>query len=254
GPRPRCSSPGCSCSAASATRPSACSRRSWATSRPRGSRRACASRTPAKQPLATLRSPCQRPSRRSTRATWSAASNSCSKRSRVPTAARTTSARSWSPSSTSSASSTRWRARPAGASPRPCTSGPVRKSDAEPTDSRTGPLVAEVAAIALGAKQGALPAPVERVRAYAGRGLEGEYHLAPQRAESGAAITLIAEEALAGLRDDTGIALSHAESRRNVLTRGVDLNALVGRRFRVGDVECEGVELCEPCLGLARLV
>jgi len=125
---------------------------------------------------------------------------------------------------------------------------------ANPTRNRRTHGLAEVAAIALGAKQGALPAPVERVRAYAGRGLEGEYHLAPQRAESGAAITLIAEEALAGLRDDTGIALSHAESRRNVLTRGVDLNGLVGRRFRVGDVECEGVELCEPCLGLARLV
>jgi MOSC domain-containing protein YiiM len=114
--------------------------------------------------------------------------------------------------------------------------------------------VGEVAAIAVAAKKGELPAPVERVRAHAGRGLEGEYHLAPQRAEAGAAITLIAEEALAGLRDDTGIALTHAESRRNVLTRGIDLNALVGRRFRVGEVECEGVELCEPCLRLARLV
>ena len=114
--------------------------------------------------------------------------------------------------------------------------------------------MAEVVAIAVAATKGELPAPVERVRAHAGRGLEGEYHLAPQRAETGDAITLIAEEALEGLRADTGLEVSHAESRRNVLTRGVDLNALVGRRFRVGEVECEGVELCEPCLGLARLV
>ncbi|HEY3186749.1 MAG TPA: MOSC domain-containing protein [Solirubrobacteraceae bacterium] len=112
----------------------------------------------------------------------------------------------------------------------------------------------EVAAIAVATRDGELPAPVERVRAHAGRGLEGEYHLAPERAEPGAAITLIAEEALDGLRADTGIALTHAETRRNVLTRGVDLNALVGRRFRVGEVECEGVELCEPCLRLARMV
>ena len=40
------------------------------------------------------------------------------------------------------------------------------------------------------------------------------------------------------------------ESRRNVLTSGIDLNALVGKRFRVGDVECVGVELCEPCTTL----
>ena len=40
------------------------------------------------------------------------------------------------------------------------------------------------------------------------------------------------------------------ESGRNVLTSGIDLNALVGERFRVGNVECVGVELCEPCTSL----
>jgi MOSC domain-containing protein YiiM len=44
-----------------------------------------------------------------------------------------------------------------------------------------------------------------------------------------------------------GIEITAAESRRNVLTRGIDLNALVGKRFRVGSVECAGVGLCEPC-------
>jgi len=38
-----------------------------------------------------------------------------------------------------------------------------------------------------------------------------------------------------------------------VLTRGIDLNALVGYRFTVGDVLCEGVELCEPCNHLQSL-
>jgi MOSC domain-containing protein YiiM len=114
--------------------------------------------------------------------------------------------------------------------------------------------VGEVVAIAVAATRGELPQPVERVRAHAGRGLEGDYHLAPERAEPSDAITFIAAEALDALRDEHGLELAHAASRRNVLTRGVDLNALVGRRFRVGDVECEGVELCEPCLRLARLV
>ena len=36
-------------------------------------------------------------------------------------------------------------------------------------------------------------------------------------------------------------------------TRGIDLNALVGRRFRVGALECEGIELCEPCTHLEGL-
>ena len=37
------------------------------------------------------------------------------------------------------------------------------------------------------------------------------------------------------------------------VTRGIDLNALVGERFRVGDVECFGQRLCEPCAHLERL-
>jgi MOSC domain-containing protein YiiM len=106
--------------------------------------------------------------------------------------------------------------------------------------------------IAIASERRDLPAPVPHVRARAGHGLEGEYHYS-DAAEPGAALTLIAREALEGLREDTGIELSHEASRRNVLTSGIDLNALVGARFTVGDVVCEGVELCEPCLGLARL-
>lgn len=61
------------------------------------------------------------------------------------------------------------------------------------------------------------------------------------------ALTLIQAEALA----DVG--LSGAQPRRQVVVRGVRLNDLVGRRFRVGDVECAGVELCEPCAHLQGL-
>ena len=106
--------------------------------------------------------------------------------------------------------------------------------------------------IAITAEPHALPAPVPSVRAEAGHGIEGEYHWSPAP-EPGQSLTLIAAEALEGLREDTGIELSHEASRRNVLTRGIDLNALVGRRFTVGAVECEGVELCQPCNTLAKL-
>jgi MOSC domain-containing protein YiiM len=97
-----------------------------------------------------------------------------------------------------------------------------------------------------------LPEPVERVRAVAGSGLEGNryfYDAAPP----GRALTLIQAEALEGMLEDTGIELSAAESRRNVMTSGIDLNALVGKRFRVGDVECRGVELCHPCSSLEKM-
>jgi MOSC domain-containing protein YiiM len=106
--------------------------------------------------------------------------------------------------------------------------------------------------IAISADREVLPAAVASVRAEAGRGLEGEYHWSATP-EPGQSVTLIAAEALEGLRADTGIELSHEASRRNLLTRGIDLNALVGRRFTVGAVECKGVELCQPCNHLAKL-
>jgi MOSC domain-containing protein YiiM len=96
-----------------------------------------------------------------------------------------------------------------------------------------------------------LPVPVDRVRAVAGRGLEGNRHYYEQ-APAGRALTLIAAEALAE-GASSGVELGADESRRNVLTSGIDLNALVGERFRVGDVECVGVELCEPCTTLEGL-
>jgi len=105
--------------------------------------------------------------------------------------------------------------------------------------------------IVISADRDGLPAPVPSVHAEAGHGIEGEYHWSAAP-EPGQSLTLIAAEALEGLREDTGIELSHEASRRNVLTRGVDLNVLVGRRFVVGGVECEGVELCEPCNTLAK--
>jgi MOSC domain-containing protein YiiM len=42
-------------------------------------------------------------------------------------------------------------------------------------------------------------------------------------------------------------------SRRQVVVRGVRVNDLIGKRFRIGDVECLGVEICEPCLHLQGL-
>ena len=90
-------------------------------------------------------------------------------------------------------------------------------------------------------------ARVDSVAALAGKGLEGDRHFFAGGAHPGGALTLIEAEAL----DDAG--LTGAQSRRQVVVRGVQLNDLVGKRFRVGGVECFGVELCEPCLHLQQL-
>jgi MOSC domain-containing protein YiiM len=113
--------------------------------------------------------------------------------------------------------------------------------------------VGEVVAIYVGPER-QLPEPVERVEAHAGKGLAGNRYYWPDgSAPAGNALTLIAAEELEAFQSETGIELTAQASRRNVLTRGIDLNALVGKRFRVGEVECVGVELCEPCAHLASL-
>lgn len=101
---------------------------------------------------------------------------------------------------------------------------------------------------------------VERVRAIAGEGLEGDRYLLGTGRYSGRAyadegrhVTLIEAEVLEALAARVGVELTAAESRRNIATRGLRLNELVGERFYVGDVLCEGIRLCEPCLYLVEV-
>ena len=93
-------------------------------------------------------------------------------------------------------------------------------------------------------------------RAVAGRGLEGDRYFSGAGTFSGSGrgyeLTLIEAEALEALAAD-GVEISWEEARRNVVTRGIGLNALVGRRFRIGEVECVGRRLAEPCSHLQRL-
>jgi MOSC domain-containing protein YiiM len=60
-------------------------------------------------------------------------------------------------------------------------------------------------------------------------------------------VTLIEAEALAAAREEYGADLASGAHRRNITTRDVALNHLVGERFHVGEVVVEGLGLCEPC-------
>jgi MOSC domain-containing protein YiiM len=104
-----------------------------------------------------------------------------------------------------------------------------------------------VVAIHLADGRSAPPFPVESADAVAGKGLVGDRYFFPDGAPAGRAITLVEERHV----EDVG--LEPGATRRQVTVRDVDLNALVGKRFRVGAVECYGVELCEPCKHLESL-
>lgn len=100
---------------------------------------------------------------------------------------------------------------------------------------------------------------LDTANAYAGRGLDGDRYAAgagtfSPRADKrpGYDLTLIAAEVLDELTA-AGQTIDFPGTRRNVLTRGIDVNALVGRTFRIGDVLCQGRRFCEPCVHLDRL-
>ena len=66
-------------------------------------------------------------------------------------------------------------------------------------------------------------------------------------------LTLIEAEEIEQLALDFDIRLAPGASRRNVTTRGIRLNDLVGKEFRIGGVVARGTELCEPCTHLVAL-
>jgi len=115
-----------------------------------------------------------------------------------------------------------------------------------------GAFTGELLEIHRSDSKGGEAAACDRVEVRAGVGLVGDRYGettgkgAPK--QGGArAVTLIEAEALDAVKQDYGIELSAAASRRNLLVRGVPLNHLVGREFRVGAARLRGTELCEPC-------
>ncbi|WP_227380532.1 MOSC domain-containing protein [Haladaptatus halobius] len=104
------------------------------------------------------------------------------------------------------------------------------------------------------------------VEAVAGRGLRGDRYFEerglwnfldedPNREVKEASdVTFIEAEALTAVERETSIEIPSGAHRRNVTTRNVPLNHLVGQTFTVGDVLCEGIQLCEPCGYMQSLV
>ena len=123
-----------------------------------------------------------------------------------------------------------------------------------------GGLSGVVEAVAIADHATAPMTLVPSAQALAGRGLEGDRYAAKAGTFSsstptarGNDLTLIEAEVLDEFVLPDGNRLTYADARRNIVTRGVDLNRLVGRRFLIGDVECLGRRLCEPCAHLERL-
>jgi MOSC domain-containing protein YiiM len=128
-----------------------------------------------------------------------------------------------------------------------------------PATEEAIPLTGVVELIAIAPEVEAPMQLVDHARALAGRGLEGDRYangsgtFSPRDAHRpGYELTLIAAEVVEEITTRNA-ALDFLSTRRNILTRGIDVNALVGREFYIGDIRCRGLRLAEPCAHLERL-
>jgi MOSC domain-containing protein YiiM len=96
------------------------------------------------------------------------------------------------------------------------------------------------------------------VRAVPGKGIEGDRYFggigtfSPHPHKPDYEITLVEKEKIDAFARETGLPFTAFHARRNLVTEGVDLNALAGKEFLVGEVRIRGIRWCEPCSYLAK--
>ena len=99
--------------------------------------------------------------------------------------------------------------------------------------------------------------PVQEARAVPGKGLEGDRYSFRQgtfyKPQPDRELTLIEVEAIEAMKGELNVDYGLSDSRRNVVTRGVPLNHLVGKEFWIGEVKVRGLRLCEPCSHLQKV-
>jgi MOSC domain-containing protein YiiM len=107
---------------------------------------------------------------------------------------------------------------------------------------------------------GAAQAPsqsVDQATAIPGAGLKGDRYALKlgtfYKPQPDYELTLIEAEAVEALRRDYQVELAAGDARRNIVTRNVPLNHLVGKEFAIGDVWIRGIRLCEPCDHLQKI-
>ena len=111
----------------------------------------------------------------------------------------------------------------------------------------------QVTHIFLAPSRGAPMHAVSAVEAVHDEGLRGDRYVeARNRRGADYQVTLIELENIEAFTRETGLPLAPEAPRRNIVTSGIRLNDLCGKRFIVGGSVFEGIELCEPCSLFAK--
>ena len=121
-------------------------------------------------------------------------------------------------------------------------------------------MTGTVVSIHIGFNAGATMTKIDEAELVAGRGIVGDRYYTETGTFSDALpdpdheLTLVANEEIARFNATGDLVVNPGDLRRNVVTRGIDLNELVGREFTIGSAKVRGIRLCEPCAYLAGLL
>jgi MOSC domain-containing protein YiiM len=124
-------------------------------------------------------------------------------------------------------------------------------------------MTATITSIHIATTTGADMQSVSTAELQAGRGIVDDRYYAGEgkfsaklmaKGEDDWQVSLIEAEEIDRFIADEDLNFSHSDFRRNIVTQGIRLNPLVGKRFTVDGIEMEGVRLCEPCAYLAGLL
>ena len=110
-----------------------------------------------------------------------------------------------------------------------------------------------IQAIFVAKKSKAPQVSIDAIKVDAGKGIVGDRNYG-KRKDPGLNITFVESEEIDAFNMNFDQHIDASSTRRNIVTQGVRLNQLVGKEFMIGDVRFYGVELCEPCVTLGRLL
>ena len=139
----------------------------------------------------------------------------------------------------------------------PCSAASLLTMTSREPDDRERPT-GVVEYIHIAAAAGEPMVALSRATAIPGSGLDGDRYTTKRGhwspiARRGDGLTLIEGEVVDSLAGD-GLTVNSGDTRRNITVRGIRLDDLIGRRFRIGSAVVQGVRRCEPCQYLEGLL
>ena len=113
--------------------------------------------------------------------------------------------------------------------------------------------MAEVFKLGIAADNNQPISEVHSIEVLANKGIVGDRHFHESN-DPYNQLSLIESENIDDYNIKFGLNIPYIDFRRNVITKGIKLNNLVGKKFQVGKVKLEGIDLCRPCKHLSEML